>query len=226
MTNPRSLSVEVFRDRDFPDASVECAEAGISNVERVIRGIQIVRANRLIAVPSVDGGYVDMRHIRWPQFPADLNVVITEKPLLSSGEDLSRDNNWLRVAGLSLNEGLAGSVRVTVIDVTTGLSAQTVEHETGHLLGLKRRGTTHDGRGHCTVKNCTMHFKDEPYRVISKQPLGRTGILRRMQYEERRSEPKSSAEKFCDECAHQLAVNAFMLTKAKSGEYVPPELLA
>ncbi|HRK40889.1 MAG TPA: hypothetical protein PLN95_02325 [Candidatus Saccharibacteria bacterium] len=38
MTNPRPLSVEVFRDRDFPDASVECAEAGISNVERVIRG--------------------------------------------------------------------------------------------------------------------------------------------------------------------------------------------
>lgn len=222
----RPLSVEIFRDEDSRHLSPEIAEHGIDNVDRIVRGIEIVRATRLFRMPVNAHGWVESSNrVRWPKFPADLNVILTEKPIAAGPDSKTLGDGSLSVGGVAHVDNTVDGLRVAIINTTLPFADIAVAHETGHLLNLKNHGSTCDGEGHCVNDDCIMHPSQQPEITFTSQYIGRRGIFRRKSYREKATGYKSSTEQFCEECSHQARVNSFMLQKAKSGEYVPPDLL-
>lgn len=220
MPEMRQLSVEVFRDYNYPEIDVQPADDGIEKINRIVQGIEIVRKTRLFKLPSWADGSIDMEKIDWPVFPADLNLVLTKTPLSPTESSLTV------ISGMALSGNKVYSPRVAVVDMSYEWTPQVVAHETGHLLGLKQRGSTHDGEGHCRNAHCLMHYKDDRTNIVEKvRPKSISRLLKRNIAHEHITAVESSQQNFCAECRHQLAVNAFMLAKAKAGNFVPSDLL-
>jgi hypothetical protein len=81
------VTVEVFRDADRQDVSIDAAEAGVDELRRVVTGIEIVRANRLIRVAQPEDPWIvsdNLHPLR--QTEADLSIVMTDR-WISCGND-------------------------------------------------------------------------------------------------------------------------------------------
>lgn len=200
MNKEPGVSVEIFRDSSRKKLSTEAAEAGIDIVRQIATGVKIMKTTRLLTIAKSEQGFVDMAKIRWPKFDADLNVIVTDRPIFPPDMDRSDPtDDWLQaylsgVMGISQRLPGLGSTRVAVIDTQISSSTENVTaHEVGHLLNLKKQGETWDNESHCSTQECTMRPR-----------LG-------------------GGEEFCNECTQQLGQSAFYFQKAKAGETVPEE---
>jgi len=225
------ISVEVFRDRDARNLSTESAEAGVDIVRQITTGIEIIRTTGLITIANPKGDDFDMEKIRWPRFEADLNIVVTNRPLY----DPDRDKNTTATAnvltgrkttlvGNSLYVPGVGTGRVAVIDTSrSGSPVHVAAHETGHLLKLKSSGDSWNFKGHCIDPECLMQSGEKLETVTEYKPLSSLKAWLGCK-PERTVTYKSLVEDFCDECTEQLDRNAHYYQLAKAGEMVPLDL--
>ncbi|MEO7904299.1 MAG: hypothetical protein ABIR91_00735 [Candidatus Saccharimonadales bacterium] len=217
------ISVEVYRDVECRDAPVDAAESGVDLISRITTGIQIVRASRLLRIAPSDSDVVNIDKIRWPKFDADLNVVLTERPICANGGTVAYKY------GVSVRDERAGSLRVAVVDINHPDFPDVVAaHELGHLFSLKKSGESWDNDGHCKLPSCLMQQYTQT--IEREVPVTQRGLRRlsekvgfsSVQYETTKH-PK--ADEFCQECARQLDKSAFFLKESKAGKYIPSDWL-
>ena len=221
MTDRPPLTVEIFRDADTPDISLDEVEAGIEAVRTIATGLQIVRKNRLVRIATPGADVVYPSKVRFARQSTDYNVVLTGRELR---DDLVKDDDKVesKIAGMTYK-------RVSIITSTSIDVKLATQHETAHLLHLKRSGDAHDGDGHCTNEGCIM-LANADVRPLYKFTFTQTRwdkVLRRpgtLHHEMVGIESERKA--FCGECTQQLGMIAFYLQKLKAGEAIPPALFA
>lgn len=216
------LSVEIFKDVDS-EADTEAGRQGVELVNSFVRNMRVVRNDRGLRLSNQGSGSVNLSKVRWPVFSADLNVIVTDKTILSDGQN--------EQAGTVLGEAQTwtnGSRIATIDTARSGAGARfVVAHETAHLIGLnyQRQG---EKDGHCDIDECVMY----PYSVKDTdkilRPQGgfrawreRQGYIK-PEWEERETLIQKS---FCGNCIEQLAQRAFFLLMQKQGRTVPDTLL-
>lgn len=219
--NQINISVEIFKEADRRDISIDTAEAGIDYVRRVTTGIEIVRSTRLLRLGDSEHASLYPDKIRWPSLSADMNIVLTDRTLYSAGDELHYGVAYV-------NRGL-NNLKMAVVDVAKpDFPELTVAHEFGHLFNLKHGGETWDQSGHCVDTTCLM-YKHPQTRQFEKR-VEQRGIKKIMEYygykkPEYENFIEPVATEFCGECAHQLDKTSLFMKKAKAGEYIPPEWL-
>ena len=222
--NRNNISVEIFRDKDRKEISVDSAEMGIDHLSRVARGIEIVRTTRLLRITNntnTAAEVINTANIDWPSnLSADLNIVLTDRRLHSDGS--------ARLGVAHPTSGIGGK-KVAVVDVfSSPQPALTVLHESGHLLNAKASGEKWDGEAHCTDPDCVMYPSFEIDIVEERvRQKGINAWRERMGFRmaEYRQVIRPRAETFCDECALEIDKRSFFWLKAKSGETIPKDWL-
>ena len=220
--NHNNISVEIFRDKDRKEISVDSAEMGIDHLSRVARGIEIVRATRLLRItnnPAVE--VINTDNINWPSnLSADLNIVLTDRQLYSEG--------GVRLGVAHPTSGMGGK-KVAFVDVFSSPQPElTVVHESGHLLNAKASGEKWDGEAHCTDPDCLMYPSLEIDIVEERvRQKGINAWRERMGFRtaEYRQVARPRAEVFCEECGLEIDKRSFFWLRAKSGETIPKEWL-
>lgn len=185
MTHKPSLSVEIFRDSATPTIDIEPAEQGIEHIRRVYKGINIVRATRLIHLDD-ENGQLMIQPPKLPSERADLSIILSGRSITQSGKESVPHTQGARTVGFALVAS-----RTAIVDVNHGIAQRTVTHESGHLFNLKVKGETFDGKSHCTDDWCIMNAYDitrERYETLQIH-----GVV---------------TERFCEECADQLCESA------------------
>lgn len=213
----KNITVEVFRDQDNPKMSVEAAEGGIDRIRRVTTGIEIVRATNILRIADKEAESADIREINWPDFEADMNIVLTNRKI-----DDGYHKDFTR--GISRSVKGIGALKVAVIDVGRDFSDITVAHEVSHLFSLKESGENWDKHGHCIDGSCVMHAAPS-FELITKRVPAR-GFMKwmyRLGYSDSPYEKQlvPAVDEFCDECALQLDKKAFFHKQAKEGKDIP-----
>lgn len=227
------LTVEVLRDVDFPDLPTDEAEAAIDFInERVgcVGALAISGLAKKIRIAKPGQDTIDAGKVRWPVMPADLNIILTERTLVS--EQVGRHQNTindaadLAIGGITVQKDPPLAVIKVKSDNLSVVS--TIEHEIAHMLGLKVRGDKADGAGHCIDLNCMQYHKVTTSETAVDSPgvgiggwLQRRGLIKC----EQTLEKKVINTDFCDECVEQLGRNAFFRSKQKAGETIPVTLL-
>jgi hypothetical protein len=216
------LSVEIFRDVDS-EADSAIGREGVELVNSFVKNMRVVRSNRALKLSQQGSDSVNLAKVRWPSFSADLNVILTDKTILSdSGNEQ---------AGAVLGEAQTwtnGSRIATIDTAHSGASARfVVAHETAHLIGVtyQRLGERDD---HCDIDECVMY----PYSVKVTDPVLRPQRGFRA-WRERQGYVKPEwdvqetmiQKSFCGNCIEQLAQRAFFLLMQKQGRTVPDTLL-
>lgn len=231
----RPLTVEVFRDIETPEVPLEGLHAGIEQMTHLAVGLTLERSGRRMRLSKPDAASIDLDKIdNWPRFTADINVVATTRPLTTTRELRvpSQQSVGLRIIGDSCVEGpLRKKTRVAVVRVASGINPSNVtRHEVGHLLDVcpKRLALPEDS-GHCATSKCLMYPAYEKAELPELGELlvrGREHVRRRAAAEFLRQTLRTASWiDFCGSCAESIGRNAFFLTKAINGEFVPDVLL-
>ena len=214
-----NLTVEIFRDFEFPDSDIRIAHDGIEKANVAAKHLEIVRDTRRLRLGADPTQPLDTDAIRWPRLESDISIVLTGRALLTA---TSMENaTTVGVAHMMPS----GEQSVAIIN-TLGFNAiDTVAHETGHMLHLTYNGNK--DRAHCENKNCTMHAVVDGYKDTER--VKKTGInawMERRGYRTAEYIEKMFANNtdFCDPCQVQLAQRAFFLLQHKQGKHVPEGL--
>lgn len=194
----RFLSAKVYQDSFSPDLPVERAIAGIEIVKTIAPWIRIERTQRAVTVGGTRRDFIVADTLAWPRLDADLNVVLTNRPLVRDGDVLQTgglDHKRLatqeETVGLAFHFSRVGSKRIALVNTRSIRRYEhTVAHELGHLLGVKGKNDDQ----HCGQKTCLMYPLLRPY--------GRVDRI------------------FCECCSGQLEDNSRALRKAKAGRFV------
>lgn len=245
MNTSGRITIEIFRDAETPDVDLTSIEKGFGMVQQVVpklevQGLDKVRAIRLT---RPDQEYIDSTLIRWPRFGADLNIVATERPMITREQDSRFGDVSDELKGVvremeahasptlgytHKRERTFGGLAVALVNVKKPVFPHMVSsHEIGHMLALKEIGETYDGDAHCVLENCLMYPYEDP--LIAEVPLAqdRKKGWRRLSA----SKPKHEkaliprAETFCAECGEQMGRYAYLLTLVKQGQTIPPNLM-
>lgn len=234
MSNKSPLTVEIFRDADRPNVSLEGAESGIEFIsDYLINRLAIAGMTRTIQYEQQLRG-INPARFEWPGFTANLNVVVTDRSINVQPSAFEVElaakypSKEVITKGVSLvmQPGSTTAPRYAVVDVFNDdgqTAARVVAHEIAHLLGIKNRGVTWDNESHCTDDDClqypVMTQKDYPEGIPSR---GLKNLAERMRLIEKQTEPVQTCnDTFCKECAHQLEGNAFFLGRAAAGKFTP-----
>lgn len=134
-----TLSVEVFRDSDTPRTSLFDAEMSLARISRLVGGFSIIDMTRLIGVTTNSFGRADVDRVTWSNMQADLNIVITDKPMVDEDHEI--------ILGTTYGNGTQTYPRVAVVDNLQADVKDTLSHEIGHMIEL----------GHCGAKSCLMY---------------------------------------------------------------------
>jgi hypothetical protein len=192
-------SIEVFHDQECgPSPFTDEVLEGIEKVNEVTGGLDIVNVHRGIKIAREGAEAVNVNSVRWPRFPANLNIVITDRPVIKA--DMSHVNPGQFLTGTSQRKS-----RVAVVTAKAGPAMKlSTTHELGHLFGLKSPNTrtSHTDGCHCNGAHCAMSPEaefsqhEEPTRLFSmprrSQPVQRT--------------PRNTD--FCGDCADELVHHA------------------
>jgi hypothetical protein len=224
-----NISVEIFRDVDGRDMSIEAAVEGVERIRHVTTGIEIVRATKLLKIVNNGADRVQPNKIRWPKFEADMNIILTERSLFlpresEPSESSDMYDNHISPLGIALKYG---DKKIAVVDtVTPDFPELIAAHEIGHMFNLKKNGATWDSDVHCVSDGCMMYKTAGVVEI--EQPIaqrGFRGLIERCGLREPEYSKfiVPSAEKFCDECVHQIDKTSYFIRQSKLGKYIPPE---
>lgn len=215
----QSLSVEIFRDVNYPDVDTDVALEGIDLINSVVTNLEIVQDTRRLRLGGEATESIRTENIRWPQLDHDLSIVLTRRELLtdSSNEAATKVGSALRFPRTA--QGVA------IVNVNSFNPAATIAHEAGHLLGAQYPEHAVDTY-HCEDETCTMHatmtITNDVERVKKR---GLSNWLERHGYRpaDYRDVQRSPETTFCDSCRNQLSRRAFFLLEHKRGKFVPEE---
>ncbi|HEV7952090.1 MAG TPA: hypothetical protein VGO98_01830 [Candidatus Saccharimonadales bacterium] len=208
----KKLTVEIFRDADRSNLSLDVAEPGIDEVRRIIAGIEIVRATRLLRITRPDQHMIKSDRMRWPKLDADFNIILTDRPLVTG--------SGIREYGHAETHRGSTNLGIAIIDTATpDYPVSIVAHEFGHLFDVKKTGETWDGRHHCRDEDCFMQIYPSETKIVPER-VRQSGVKNFMErYGYRKAQyvdiKTSNANRFCEECAEQIDKEAFFLRSTK-----------
>ncbi len=145
--NPESkLTVEIFRDVQSPDISVERAVAGIDKVREVTDLVELTRADRTCRLMLPGLRYVlPLPLVQLvPPTDADMAVVLTDKTFQS--EKTIRERGKMTAGRTTYNLRRAPFAQAVVCTKPHIEVADVVAHETAHMIG-----PDHCGRQECVM---------------------------------------------------------------------------
>lgn len=147
-------TIEIFQDRDNVRHDVSRIHEGIGIVQAITGGLEVIDDTRKIKIANEGARHVVARNIRWPQFLADMNIVVTEKAIQK--EAITRAST---VEKRKATDGTAVTgLGVVLIAARSPRASTTTAHELGHLFGLKTGGSLYAPHSlHCADVNCLMH---------------------------------------------------------------------
>lgn len=152
----RSLSVEIFRDINTPDVSIDAAVEGLEAVRGIVGSLEIVARNGLLRLTQHESDI-----IRTDQLPAldirtDFGLILTGRPIVMPSAWQRPIHEGNITVGLTVHPDQANDYALIDAARTRSLKNSTM-HEAGHLLGIPNRGKHFDGGCHCRRGRCLMH---------------------------------------------------------------------
>lgn len=185
MNGPRSLSVEVLRDIETPDVSIDAIVWGLEKTRYIAPSLEIIARNGMLRVNAEGTDHINTGNLPLYVFNADLNIIVTGRPIIVPerlrADELPRGKDYI---GTSLPHGR--DKPFALIDGARSNSpANTAMHELGHLLKFPNRGRNFDGNCHCKIGGCVMHREVSP------------------------------STDFCNNCSKQLAKSVFRMIDLK-----------
>lgn len=221
------LTVEVFRDADRKDTSLDLAMPGIDLVRSHDVPLQVIRSDRLLRVARPEDDSVVANKIRWPKLGADLNIVLTNRPLFDTAPSSSQDSLYARQdrLGVALYSDRPLANKIALIGLgEMGHSDLTVAHEMAHLLNVQPTNAIEGNQRHCATERCVMHPVARREHIEERVPQkGIRLIQEKLGYRlpEYTDRLVPMAHDFCIDCGGQLAKRAFFLMMQKSGKTIP-----
>lgn len=235
MQNNRKVTVEVFRDTLTPEVSIDDAEKGLDQIRQHVGNLAVTRTTRRLKIANTPIDHVNAKTIRFPDTDANLNIVLTGRPL-----EQSEEKPGTSIAGQAFYDTRRRMNLFAVVSTATDLETSiVVAHEAAHLLNLKQRGKYHE-EGHCTYPTCTMQAQhtgatledmlgqemrelDARFNALLASHNLYSPLIHRPKYT--REASFHAKEDFCSECSEQLGANAFYLMNLKEGKSIPPGML-
>jgi hypothetical protein len=154
MNHERQISIEVFRDIEAPDISIDAALAGLGEIKRVVGPIHIVERSGQLDPTQIKTSIIETLYVPKLDIQTDFGVIVTNRPMVPPVADQQQllDNNRV-IVGRSWNIG--DYKPFVIIDALRSINPRnTTMHETAHLLGIRN-----DKEGHCLRPDCIMHSK-------------------------------------------------------------------
>ena len=221
----RPLTVEIFKDLQTPEVSIDEVLEGVGKTALLAEGLDIVRTGRKLRISKPGAEVVLADKINsWPDFTADINIVTTARPIeisrkVNRTREMSSGTAVLGAAGVT--GSLRNTMRVAIVRAGFRLqAAATAGHEIGHLLDVRpHQPARADDADHCADTNCLMAPSVEAASMEATTNHRIAGFF----LNDRAVQAQSP--EYCDGCAESLGRNAYFLTKAKNGEFVPDALL-
>ena len=133
--------MEVFRDVDTPHVAIDPVVASIHGLKTVTDTIRVENSRRKLRIAATESPTYALENVRaWPSLPADLNIVVTERPFTSP--------RVLGQARTATDRSRLGS-RIAVVSAhkENGRLATIARHELHHLVS---------GSSHCDTPDCLM----------------------------------------------------------------------
>lgn len=223
MSNNNKLTVEIFRDLQTPGVAVDPIVTSVNSIARLANTeFDILRADRRLKFAPQRQQAIHADNIKWQNLPADINIVLSERPI--TGSSFGK-----RTLGLTSVRGGSGiGTRGSLISTYDNDHVVAVtSHEVLHALNLKSNGDSSDGEGHCKNEHCIMHkytnteegwavrkpasYKEWGQRFINGPTL------------ERKIDLINSTP--CSECTMQIGFYAGVLLDVKKGRSIPRSLI-
>lgn len=220
----QKLSVEIFRDERCEENNVSKIGHGIEYVNTLSdERLDIIESSRRLRF-SGPSETLDVTRVRLSQQRADLNIIATDRKLLTPSEA----NRHTETLGVAIGANIPRLGRLAFVSTMENKAvASTTAHELAHLLNLKKEGDRHDGAGHCDLENCFMHKINAGIITRSERVTqrGLKAVLERngLRAAEYRQVSTSSSNSFCDECVPQISKNTYFLQEFKNGSSIPPD---
>jgi len=232
-------TVEIFRDVDaHRDIPLESVYAAIEYVGEIAGKLTVINDSHRIRLGKPTYPMCVMERVRWPKFEAQMNLVLTERTIVSSATSQNAEKE-AAITQLPRILGIANfssfwrptSKDVAIVDVASTPNVKEVmTHEIGHLFGLSRknRAVSADGGTHCPDPTCVMK-PDTGLRIAHEKvhKRGVSGILERIGIAAPEYVPRYVDEitPFCADCTEELGRTAMMRSLARQGRTVPQFLL-
>ena len=201
--------VEIMHDQASGQLPTGAIERGLQILEPLVGELAVVRDNRQIKIADPTADIVRADRIKWPQLPANITVVMTDRQLFSTEERLnnpvSNANNSIirRVAGIAF---IGSDVAIVSLQNSTGQTgvSTTAAHEVAHLYEVLK--TPNDSSGHCRDDHCIM-FPDTGV-LLQEQRTDETTRLKRFKARLGKADVESYERpaqiKFCAHCEVDL----------------------
>lgn len=211
-------TIEIFRDAATPEIAIEPVYDGLNIIQGITGGLQVLKDNRKIKVPSKDK-LIQPEKIRWPVFSSDFAIIASGNPFYVDLDEVENIEKIQTGVACTAQDG----TRVAIIDVARSSDAAgTTVHEVGHFLGLKHMyegvNSDPDDKNHCVIDSCFMSgvkklvvgpaFENDD-SVLEPEPTFETitgSIVR---------------SAFCGECTEELVKSADIINRARMGGMNP-----
>lgn len=213
--------IEIFSDADNLPSSAEVALEGVAKVIAIAGRIDVIDERRKIRLSYKPGEDMADQNIRWPNFRADYNLVLTER-IFSSEADRAQGRHVTGRAHLRVDKPQVAVVSTSA----SNFADEVVAHEFGHMLGLKNplgNGLL-EGLTHCEKPSCIMYPTSEfiVYEVpravsMPKRWMERAGLVKGVHDVEKYSVTTG----FCSDCRDDLQQAAVQKFLSKNGLNLP-----
>lgn len=153
----RSISVEIFRDLETPDVSINDAVAGLADIQQLIEPLKIIDKNRRLKLSKLGSSAIYTNQITSFNIRSDFGIILTERPIIvaSGAKDNKLQSGQITVGNTWPN---GRSSPFSLIDAQRSYSVKnSTMHELGHLFRVPGSGESYDGDCHCIDDNCVMH---------------------------------------------------------------------
>lgn len=226
MKYAKPLTIDIFCDRDTPDADIDRVASALDALTPVVGKLAIQTYEHDNTIPHLTNApteYIDSATVNVIESAADFTMHVSTRALTNhhAGDVKSpvlRGESFILSPRNTPDRSQRDPIGVRVALVSTHdnyLPEDTAQHELLHLFGIKTSGEHYDGAGHCTDKSCLMFKSNDPSSSIQLTRSIATGNLVRKQtitYQER---------DVCDECAVQTEISSYWLRRALAGDFVP-----
>lgn len=152
----RTISVEIFRDIETPDVSIERAIAGLEAVRQIVMPLEIVARNGLLRLSSYESNVIRTDKLPPVDIRTDFGIILTKQMIVMPAERQMPIHDGNLTVGLTNHPD--GASDYSIIDTwRTNSVINSTMHETGHLFSIPNGGETFDGGCHCMRPECLMY---------------------------------------------------------------------
>ena len=197
------LFVEIFRDNDSKNIPIAPIRGGMATVERAIGNRFVVtREDRKLQLAS-SGGRLMTSSIRWPQLPANISLVVTDKPLYSplGRKQAGETKQTARVAS-TIFVGSNALALLSTHEASPQSTSATVARGFGHLFSAVAHSG--DRQPTCQTADCIMSDSGEATVALPRELQALFGMLGPDAKPSANSSIPAVSTRFCGECTDHL----------------------